>query len=345
MSALTPPWTKLDRLERVTRRLGTISAIAVGLPALIASGPLIALLGVAADLRSGHRGLPTVRLWLFGVVFLAHEWIGQIYAIFLWVTGGFGRRLHHGRHRGMQSWWVASLFRWARRLLGVEVELDDLSDLPNGELVVLSRHASMVDALIPALIWASTLNRPVHYVLKKELRFIPNIDVYGHRLGNHFVDRVGDRDAEVAAIAGMARGARPRSALVIFPEGTYATEAAKKRIQLSLERRGETGRAKLNKELRYLLPPRPGGALALLDERPTAPVVIVGHVGLEGLAELDGLRRHLPSKRKVCVRWWIIDRADVPDDDEGRKSWLDNEWRKLDQWVASQQLSSEEGSS
>lgn len=323
-------------LDRATRRLGSIPAIVFGLPALVVSGPIIVVLGSLADLRSGHRGLPSLRLWLFGIVFLIHEWIGQAYALFLWVTGGFGRRLHHRRHRGMQAWWVASLFRWARRILNVEVELDDLSTLPDGELVVLSRHASMVDALIPALIWASTLKRPVHYVLKKELRFIPNIDVYGHRLGNHFVDRVGDRDTEVAAIADMARGARPHSALVIFPEGTYATEKTKQRIQTSLERRGETARAALNEELNYLLPPRPGGALALLNERPDAPVVIVGHVGLEGLAELDGLRKNLPSKRRVQVRWWVVDRVDVPADEEGRKAWLDDEWRKLDRWVTSQ---------
>lgn len=323
-------------LERATRRLASIPAVVVGLPVLLLGGPVVVLLGALADIRSGYRGLPSLRLWLFGIIFLVYEWIGQGYALFLWVTGGFGRRLHHRRHQGMQAWWVASLFRWARRILGVEVELDDLSTLPEGELVVLSRHASMVDALIPALIWASTLRRPVHYVLKKELRLIPNIDVYGHRLGNHFVDRVGDRETEVAAIATMARGARPRSALVIFPEGTYATDKAKQRIQASLERRGETARAALNKELRYLLPPRPGGALALLNERPEAPVVIVGHVGLEGLAELDGLRRNLPSKRKVIVRWWVVDRADVPTNDDDRKAWLDREWRKLDQWVASQ---------
>lgn len=323
-------------LEHATRRLGTIPAIVVGLPALVLGAPVVVLLGAVADLRSGLKGFPSLRLWLFGIVFLVHEWIGQIYAIFLWVTGGFGQKLHHRRHRGMQSWWVASLFRWARRILGIEVDLDDLSTLPDGELVVLSRHASMVDALIPAFIWASTLHRPVHYVLKKELRFIPNIDVYGHRLGNHFVDRVGDRQTEVTAIADMARGARPQSALVIFPEGTYATEKTKKRIQTSLERRGETARAALNTELRYLLPPRPGGALALLDERPTAPVVIVGHVGLEGLAELDGLRKNLPSRRKVKVCWWVVDRASVPTDDEGRKAWLDDEWRKLDHWIAQQ---------
>ena len=48
----------------------------------------------------------------------------------------------------------------AGRLLDVSVDWPDTSDLPSGRVVVLSRHASMIDAVIPAHLFPSRLDRP-----------------------------------------------------------------------------------------------------------------------------------------------------------------------------------------
>lgn len=287
---------------------------------------------VVFDLVTGRTDFPLLRLWAFALVFFLHEWIGVANAARLWVTGGFGQRLDLDAHSAMQGWWASSLLDWAGRLLAVRIDAEN-SPLPSGTVIVLSRHASMVDAIIPAALFPRSFARPVHYVMKRELQNVPNIDLYGHRLGNHFVDRGGNTDSEVAQIGALADQARPDSALVIFPEGTYATATTKQRIGESLHRRGDLAAGSLNDELVHLLPPKPAGTLALLEHLPTAPIVILAHTGLEGVAELRGLRRHLPLPHPVHVRWWQIDRADVPTDPEAQVQWLNDQWRFLDAWV------------
>lgn len=304
----------------------------IGLPLLVVLTPAAIVIGSVVDLATGLRKLPTVRLWLFAIVFLIHEWLGQAAALWLWISGGRGRRLNQTQHRAVQSWWTGSLLRWARRLLNVQLDLGDVSTMPAHEVVVLSRHASMVDAVLPAHLFTNKLGRPCHYVLKKELRWLPNIDVFGHRLGNHFVDRTGNREKEVADIARLATNAQPGAALVIFPEGTYATPESKARVQASLERRNDKRGLALNAGLRLMLPPRPAGSLALFAERPDAPVVILGHAGLEGLAKLSGLRRNLPATKPVVVRWWVTERSQIADSVQ----WLDEQWLTLDRWVQDQ---------
>ena len=314
------------------RRLISLALVLIGLPVLVVLTPVAVAIFVVLDLATGLRKLPSVRLWLFAIVFLIHEWLSQIAALGLWISGGLGRRLNHAHHRAVQSWWTGSLLQWARRLLNVQLDLGDVSTMPGGEVVVLSRHASMVDAVLPAHLFANKLGRPCHYVMKKELRWLPSIDVFGHRLGNHFVDRSGDRAKEVADIARLATHAQPGAALVIFPEGTYATPESKARVQASLERRNDERGLALNAGLRLMLPPQPAGSLALFAERPDAPVVILGHVGLEGLAKLSGLRQHLPATSPVVVRWWVTERNQIPDSIQ----WLDEQWLTLDRWVQDQ---------
>ena len=121
--------------------------------------PLWAVFSIAADLFGGLRRLPTLRLCTFLLVFLVHDWIGMIAAAWLWITGSFGRRINLDRHRRVQGWWGTSLLDWGRRLLGVRFEFDDLSELPTRTFVMLSRHASMIDAVIPVTLVTRRLGR------------------------------------------------------------------------------------------------------------------------------------------------------------------------------------------
>ncbi len=321
-------------MATASRRLISISLAIVLLPLFIVLIPVVFVLGGIADMVEGRRALPTFRLWLFAIVFIMHEWVVAPYAGWLWLRGGFGRSMDIPRHREIQEAWVGSLFRWAGRLLNVSVSLPEAESVPEGKIVVLSRHASMIDAVIPAHHFASRLHRPIHYVLKRELRWLPSIDIYGHRLGNHFIDRTGNTESEVAAIIELIESAEPNAGIVIFPEGTYATPAARDRVLASLERKGDAELLEFAKQLRYLLPPKPAGALALL--RRTKDVVIFGHVGLEGVAELQGLRRNLPAKRPILTQTWSFQIADLPDLDEARIAWLRDHWLALDAWVGDQ---------
>lgn len=322
---------------RVKRRLITIPRTFISLILAIAVLPLILVVGAVYDLATRRFELPTVRLALLGVVYLIHEVVGIVGAFTLLLRGSFRVPRDHERLRKRQGWLMASLLSWARRLLAVDLDLPNLADTPQGNTIVLSRHASMVDAVLPGHIFLSQPNRSVHYVIKNELLNSPIFDIYGLALENHFVARSSDKtNQDVDAIERLAANARPSSALVIFPEGTYASKKNRERIAASLKRKGETVALALAEELSTLLPPKPAGTLALLRHQPDATVLIVGHVGLEGVTEFSGLRTHLPSRQPIKVRWWEHAVADLPADDEGRVAWLQDQWKRLDSWVAEQ---------
>lgn len=317
------------------RRIVSIAAIIVALPLWLVTIPLWVPLTLLFDLVSRLHRFPTLRLGAYLGIYLLHEWAGTIAAAWLWLTGRFGRRIDLHAHRNLQGWWANSLLRWAGRLLGVRIEPVDRTVLPSSTFLLLSRHASMADAILPAAVVAGPMGRFVHYVLKRELRWDPAIDIVGSRLGNHFVARGGDTPAESTAIEHLARRAAPSSVLVIFPEGTYATPQNRVRIVASLRRREEHAAALLAERLAHLLPPKPAGTLAMLRGQPTADVVFLGHAGLEGVAELRGLRRRLPLREPIRVQTWLHRRVDIPNEDDELIAWLHDRWEELDRWVES----------
>ncbi|MEL7158404.1 MAG: 1-acyl-sn-glycerol-3-phosphate acyltransferase [Actinomycetota bacterium] len=326
-------------MGRRAQRLLAIITVLVALPTIILFFPILLAGAVVVDAGGRLFRFPSVRLLLFAIVYLVHSWVGLGRAASLRLHELTGRFRHDGEgqaehYRRIQAWWASSLLTWARRLLNVRFDLGDTSVLPAHGFILISRHASMVDALLPAEIVASGLGRFVHYVLKHELQWDPNLNIYGHRLGNYFVRRDGDGDAEADAIARFADRSRPGSALVIFPEGTYATPTRQRQIRDSLARKGLTDLVALADELDHLLPPKPAGTLALLASQPRLDVVVVGHVGLEGVTDA-GLRRLLPLRHPVVVRWWVHARASVPAGGDEQIAWLNDQWRTLDRWVGS----------
>lgn len=317
----------------LVRRTLSIAAVTIGLPVWLLLSPLWFVVSLVVDAIGGLWRFPTLRLCAFTVLYLVHEWAGIAAAAWLWLSGGFGRRLNLEAHRGVQAWWATSLLRWAKRLLGVRLDFEDDTELPAGNFVMLSRHASMVDAIVPVALIASRMQRFVHYAMKRELRWDPNLDLYGTRLRNHFVARGNDTAVEEEAIYQMAVNAEPDSALVIFPEGTYATPQNRARVLRSLRRQGDPEVIERAEKLEALLPPKPAGTLALLRGRPDADVVVVGHVGLEGVAELRGLRKRLPLLEPVMIRWWTHARNELPRNEDDLAEWLGVRWLELDRWI------------
>lgn len=318
------------------RRLISIPTVVLLLPLCIVLTPVALVYSLFSDLRGGRKALPTFRLWIFTIIYILHEWTVIPLAGALWLRGGFGRSLDLAMHSRIQGRWVGSLLRWAGRVLDVAVEWPEHDTFPDGKVVVLSRHASMIDAVLPAHLFPTQLGRPVHYVLKRELMWLPSLDIFGHRLGNHFVDRAGDTEREVASIIELIETAEEDAGIVIFPEGTYATPDTRAKVIASLERRDDTELVEFAKQLEYLLPPKPAGALALLQRAEN--VIIFGHIGLEGVAEFKGLRHNLPANRPILTKAWPFHIADLPDLDDARIEWLREQWLALDAWVSEQHV-------
>ncbi len=322
------------------RRLVSITAVGIALPVAVLTAPIWIPLTVAADLVSRLWRFPTLRLAAFGVVYLAHQWVGITRAVEISLTSRLSRRSGLPAERDVQAWWATSLLQWAQRLLGVRFDPVDLSDLPTGSFILLSRHASMIDAVLPIVLICGHLNRYAHYVLKDELLWDPVINIFGKRLGNQFVGRGSRTDADLDGIARLADGALPDSALVIFPEGTYATDRNRRRVLASLNRKVDSGELDAEvvayaEKLDHLLPPKPAGTLALMTHRPDADIVILGHVGLEDMADVGGFRRRLPLRHPIRVRHWVHARGDVPVADLEREDWLRRQWIELDRWIDS----------
>ncbi len=187
--------------------------------------------------------------------------------------------------------------------------------------------------MLPAQLLLNIVGRPTHYVLKRELRWLPSVDIYGHWLGNFFVSRGRDTEHELAGIRALATAAEPEAGLVIFPEGTYATEARKARIESSFRSAGHDELADYAAGLSTLLPPKAAGTLALLESQPAAPVVVIGHSGFDGLSEPGALRRLIPLQRTIHVSWWLHGRDEIDSYAGGPTGWLRDTWQQLDAWV------------
>jgi hypothetical protein len=83
------------------------------------------------------------------------------------------------------------------------------------------------------------------------------------------------------------------------------------------------------------MPPRWGGAFALLDAAPDADVVVFVHHGLDGLSGLRTILAALPFRHPVTVELWRIPRAGIPENRDERRRWLFDLWTRMDAWVDS----------
>jgi 1-acyl-sn-glycerol-3-phosphate acyltransferase len=165
------------------------------------------------------------------------------------------------------------------------------------------------------------------------LAWDPCIDLFGHRLRHHFVDRAARGDtAELLAVAHVARGMDDDDVAVIFPEGQFLTPQRKARAVARIAA-DDTALAARAERLRHLLPPRPGGLLALLGAAPGADVVVIGHVGLEGFGSVADIWRNVPLREPVRVRTWRVPAAEIPQGRRARVEWLYDRWAALDDWI------------
>lgn len=118
----------------------------------------------------------------------------------------------------MRFWGHASL-----RLCGIRLVIENASpfDVPGGRVVIVN-HQSTLDMLSGAAV----VPRGVLAIAKKELVFVPVLNLAWWAFGFVFLDRQNVRTA-VAAINGLAtRLKTERRSLFVSPEGTRAPTAA-----------------------------------------------------------------------------------------------------------------------
>ena len=328
---------RVSRPRTVLRRLLTVGGVMLAAPVLLVLSPVLLVVAALVDLVMGRWGLGTARIVLFVVGWVVLAAVTAVAAFVLWVAEGFGTRTHtpraQARERSLETWWLGTLIGLIRSTLGLRYSIEGLDLARPGPVVVLARHVSLVDALVSPVLWTNLADMGIRVVFMAELRNEPSIDVVGHRLPNHFVDRTSsDMGTELAAMRAMAADSGPDEALIIYPEGGLSRPAKRRRIVEKL-RSTDPEAAERAERLHHLLPPRSAGAAALLEGRPDADVVVVGHVGFEQLTDPVHIWRSVPLRYPVRIRLWRHSRADVPSGREEFARWLAARWEELDNWV------------
>lgn len=323
------------------RRLKTIPTFVGGLLVMLVLAPLLLPALALVDATRwllGRYPWMGVRLYSFGLVYLLAEAIGLVALSSAWLAAGFGRF-----RRPLLSWtfaiqqaWAGTLLAAVRGIFGIRIDVAGGEAVSPGPILLMVRHASIVDNLLPAALVSKRHGLHLRYVLKRELLSDPCLDVAGNRLPNHFVARGStDTQSEIAAIGELAGGLGPQDGVLIYPEGTRFSKAKQARALEKLQD-GDPEIFERAQRLRHVLPPRLGGPLALLDAAASADVVVLAHHGLEGFAHLRDIWVGGMVNATIRVKLWRIPRSELPAEPADQVDWLYDLWTQVDAWIDEQ---------
>jgi 1-acyl-sn-glycerol-3-phosphate acyltransferase len=324
-------------LARWGRRFITIPTYLLLTVATLALLPALLLMAVMVDaVRRSRWALARAVSYL--AFYLLCETLGLFASLLAWVASGVWAGGSHERYASwnlaLQRAWSAALFRGAVFIYGLKLELEEEGASEAGPLLVLVRHVSVADTLLPAVLLSNRYGWKLRYVMKRELLWDPCLDVVGQRLPNVFVRRdSADTAAEIATIRELARGLGADEGVLIYPEGTRFTPQKRERVLARLAGSADPALLGRARALRHVLPPRLGGPMALLEECEGTDLLFVAHVGFEGIRSLGDLWSGRPIGRRVGARIWRIPAAAVPRDREACIDWLYEQWETIDAWI------------
>jgi len=319
------------------RKQGAVRRRAITIPLYAVSWVLLTLLApvwVVAGVIIGamrRRSFVTLRLLVFAWFFFGIAMVAlmRLAAAFI-VLRPEPRELQNRLFR-LQQWWAASVLDAARKLLKLDIQIEDADAALPGPAILLMRHASILDTLLPSVYLQAPTQWRVRYVLKQELLFDPCLDIVGNALPNYFVDRIGDREREFEGIRALVRDLGDEGVL-IYPEGTrFSVEKLARARQRLREQAPELVRPA--ESLTHVLPPRPGGVLTLLDALPGVDCVLFAHQGLERLQRVKDVLSGAVIGSTVRGKVWRVSRCDIPATDEERIQWLYAQWSMVDAFV------------
>ncbi len=320
----------------LARRLLSIPALLLATLVFSVLAPLLLIIALALCWLPALAGAP--RTLGFLVWYLWCETLGVLASTGLWLWAKLRRwpataPANLAAHYALQHWWVRRLFGGARRLFGFRLHISGTDALPGPAPILLSRHASLADTLLPFVTYALPQHKRLAYVMKRELLWEPCLDIVGQRLPNCFVDRdAEDGSREAGLIARLLQQLAADTTLVIFPEGTRFSPA---RQQRALTRLADKVPAALLMRMQgwtHLLPPRLGGPLALLAANAAGigrDLLFCAHQGLEEASHFRSLLRGSLIGQKVSIHFWRIPFAQIPKDEDGQRALLLAQWDEM----------------
>ena len=322
------------------RRVITVPGYTIAWLLWLGAAPLWLSLAIVVDLVRRSRSV-ALRSGAVVTVYLTCEVLGIVASGGLWAWKSLlpvDAERWTDIHFRLEAWWGTTLFRAVVRLFGLRLEVEGDADLGRGPYLLLARHASTADTLLASALVSGPWGLRLRYVLKKELLWDPCLDIVGHRVPNVFVDRSSeDSAAEVRRVQELARDLGPRDGILIYPEGTRFTHAKRRRILDRFQRNGDAKMLEYARSLAFVLPPRPGGMLGLLEAAPEADIVVCAHTGFEGAASLAHIWKGALVHHVIRVQFRRIPRDEIPSGRDARTAWILEQWQRVDAWVASQQ--------
>ena len=305
----------------------------VGGLVLTVAAPLLVLVTLATDLVRGRRSrFDATRLLAAGLAYVWCEIIGLLALSISWVLTIGSRRRRASQAFAIQRWWARSVLGSIQAVYGITVAGTG-TDVLHPPFVLVARHSSIIDNLLPAWFISGPHRTHIRYVMKSELLWDPCLDVAGNRLRNHFVQRgSGASEKEIAALSRLASDLGDDEGLLIYPEGTRSTPD---RRAAAVARLGSSGGrlAEVAAGFRWVMPPKPSGLHAILDST-AAEVLVMAHRGLDGLAKLSDLWHGGLTGARVEVAFWRITRSQIPHGKTEQAEWLYGLWTQIDGWVA-----------
>ena len=290
------------------RRLLTISVLIVATIVAVTLAPVVLVSAFVMSFFPKFKTAPQAMAFIYG--FIGYEWIGLSKFAWVWVRyQDIEERMR--KDRDIQFWWGRSLFEMGKRLFKLRIEVTGEDAIEGNCALVLCRHTSMADTVLPLLFFGQARAEGLRYVLKQELRLLPCLDIGGHRLPNVFVDRSGSDSAKaIKDVTELMQQAPADQSVLIYPEGTRFTR--KKHQQLAAKH------PNLKDQLERwpdLLPLRLGGVRGMLDANPGKDLVFLAHAGFEGSADIHDLLSGGWLNQHVRIHFWRIPFAQLPKDD------------------------------
>lgn len=325
-------------MNTLPRRMLTLPLLFLATALLTVTLPLwLPLALLAGLLLPGARS--AARVLGFITAYLCCEVVGVVTAFLIW--------LRHGRRRGadgerawleanfaLQNWWVRALKWWAERLFRLTFVVEGEDALPGDGALLILRHCSIGDTLLPVAFYNQTQQRRLRFVLKRELLFDPCLDIVGNRLPNYFADRSSQNTArEVEGVKRLLENLPADSGVLIYPEGTRFSPAKRAAVLQRLREKGDEALLARAESWNNLLPPRPGGTLALLEANPGRDLLFCAHTGFEGSANFASLFNGSWLDTTVRMRFWRVPFADLPTDPEARRAFLFDAWDRMNREV------------
>jgi 1-acyl-sn-glycerol-3-phosphate acyltransferase len=325
------------RASRAWRRLRGIAVEVIILVLLTFLAPVLLVLAATVDLALWlRRRKPWMAVRLLAMLwwFLVGELYGLLGLLAIWVlSGGRDGARRRDRVYRLKRRWLRSHLAGIRALFGLSFEIEGLELAGPGPVLVMIRHASIIDNALPDAILGRAHGLGFRFIIKRELQMLPTIDIGGRWVPTLFVRRgSGDTAGELERMQALTVNMSPQDGLLIYPEGTrWTMEKLARAKAIIAERQPEL--APLADRLQNLLPPRLGGSIALLEAARDADVVIFGHVGLDGFEYISDIWSGGLVGSTVHLRFWRFGAAEVPSDRDELIMWLYDRWQELDDWI------------